>query len=1099
LLSHPTGTDERHCPPKQSPPEPHPNVPQLEENLQVIPVNDDLQTPPCNEPCSLPVTTICVVDGSTPKMTFFEQTEDDKNQNSNDLSHLDPEPNVTNHDANSELYFHHVEHLKTASHSDAGPFYSNPESSKAFDSSNILNPATDESYNTGNTDDQPPTPQNLALVLDPQAITTQKNPTGILEHHNPNKRSHPEPDLNLTHLQDNVKLSPLHDDLKTPNKVARSLPLTTNRSNHVHDDTTPTSNVTNHEANSTLHFHNELITPPCKKTHSFYSASVASNQSATTTDCNIVTPAAEPYGTIHIDNQPPTTPANPNIFIPVPLVMETCHNLPNNAFLDLAPPVSDCTLIQDLHTNMPSKWKIRAAVVNVQAIVLFTNKNTHAGSRRFSFSILDESGVTMRITCFDQALTKFFDTIKIGNVYTIENAIIKESKYHDNCNANFELILTVASILTPTTQTSLDLINESVSSIQKEIIPIQALALNKYHWIIFGTIANKTSKRFFNIPSSGGQGTVFNITINDDAGASIRGTFFAEAAEKFYDILEFGERYSFSDANVISANTQYSPKHPIELKFGPNSKIQFIDPVTIPGDLPSQQSFRLISDLEPKNIHNWPIAARVLYKSKVSQWQNEQTDGLLFHITLCDSSGVDVRANFFDAAAEKFFDNLHIGNVYVFSGGNVQVPRYSDDRASHFVINFNVDTFIQPFVDFEPNIIHSNPEFFNLATLQDLAQKQHDDVRKYDILAIVTSVGPLEPVADLICEPPHHHCHVTIIDSSRHQPSTVTLFGHDATLANTSFHNNPVVAFCPVSIYTVTDVRQFRCVGNIILNPTGDLAVNLKEWWKNRPIVEDPLPMIIQPLQQPPCVVITPVANLSKSGAGHWTICGRIFHKSGIVEVHKGPNKIQLFTISILDSSGVDILGKFETQTVVQHFYDAVQVGQVYCFSNALLQTTNPYKKTGCISPLEICFNMASIVSPNQDKSEHLGYNFRTLRELADIKGTAKIKADLIAVVTAVGTLIQHQSAPHLDHCDLVVADDSDVKLTLTVWGDVARNANSRFLDHPVVGFYPVRIKLFGDAQLAAVGQVVDSPDSPRSQHLHDWWSQKTNNDILFE
>ena len=102
------------------------------------------------------------------------------------------------------------------------------------------------------------------------------------------------------------------------------------------------------------------------------------------------------------------------------------------------------------------------------------------------------------------------------------------------------------------------------------------------------------------------------------------------------------------------------------------------------------------------------------------------------------------------------------------------------------------------------------------------------------------------------------------------------------------------------------------------------------------------------------------------------------------------------------------------------------------------------------------------------------------------MKQQHNMKADVVAIVESVGRLISNPGSPHLDYCDLLVTDDSETELSLTVWGEIARSALQRFNAYPVVGFYPVRVKHYQNCNLSTVGQVIDFPNTPRTQQRPD-------------
>lgn len=753
--------------------------------------------------------------------------------------------------------------------------------------------------------------------------------------------------------------------------------------------------------------------------------------------------------------------------------------------------------ICDLNTAIAS-CKIRAAVTSTEPTVAFnSNRKPGQQSHRFSFCIVDETGIPMRVTCFDYAVNKFQDLIKVGNVFIFQNFVVNDARYPTSaCSANFELVLRHNSTIAPTLQTTFNAIKQNIASIDKTVIPIKSLTQNTYHWILLASISEKTTKRLFTT-KSGTQGQMFNATLTDTAGTTIRGTFFMDAVDKFFDHVEFGQQYSFSGGHIVAADARFSPKdHPFEIKFNVESIIELLEPHAGPGSTSTPPAFKLIMQISPRNIGNWPICARIINKSSILQWENERMDGSYFYVFLYDSSGVTIRATFFDTAVTKFYNQLQLANAYVFSGGNVRLSNFRNDSSSDYEIKFTIDSIIQPFTDFDQDILETHPQLFTFKSLEALV-KDCNDGKRYDVLAIVTSIGPIVKCGDGR-EQPGHYCHVSIVDNSNSQSSTITLIGNEATLATTSFADNPVVLFSPVSVNPLPNTSHLTLLGQCLVNPKGLLADKLSSWWKQHPR-DNNLSVGTLPEGKNIQQEITPIANLGK-GTKTWIICGRVYYKSDIAHITKGNYQTQQFIINILDSSGIDILAKFETDSIVQKFYNTISTGKVYNFTNGTLHSTNPYNRSGCLSNVEICFNESSTITLAPTTLASSAFNFRTLSEILDIKRENDIKADLIAVVSSVGKISLNSASPQLNKCELTLSDSSGTDISLTVWGSAAQSALQRFSDHPVVGFFPVRIRQFQQAAgtLSAIGEIIHQPDFPQTKALQLWWDTHNNNDMLF-
>lgn len=96
--------------------------------------------------------------------------------------------------------------------------------------------------------------------------------------------------------------------------------------------------------------------------------------------------------------------------------------------------------------------------------------------------------------------------------------------------------------------------------------PIAALTTFNQRWTLKARVVAKSDVRSWNNPK--GSGTLFSITLADEGGAEIRGTFFKDAVTKFYDRIQVGKVYTVSGGKVKMANQAYtSVKNECEITF----------------------------------------------------------------------------------------------------------------------------------------------------------------------------------------------------------------------------------------------------------------------------------------------------------------------------------------------------------------------------------------------------------------------------------------------------------------------------------------------------------------------------------------------------
>jgi len=91
-------------------------------------------------------------------------------------------------------------------------------------------------------------------------------------------------------------------------------------------------------------------------------------------------------------------------------------------------------------------------------------------------------------------------------------------------------------------------------------------------WRFIGRVTKKNTVRQFKYKAKEGEGQLFSAEIVDREGTETRITFFGEAVNKFYDLLEDGQMYSFSGGRVKAADKRWCSCE-IEITFDERCQI----------------------------------------------------------------------------------------------------------------------------------------------------------------------------------------------------------------------------------------------------------------------------------------------------------------------------------------------------------------------------------------------------------------------------------------------------------------------------------------------------------------------------------------------
>jgi len=233
---------------------------------------------------------------------------------------------------------------------------------------------------------------------------------------------------------------------------------------------------------------------------------------------------------------------------------------------------------------------------------------------------------------------------------------------------------------------------------------------------------------------------------------------------------------------------------------------------------------------------------------------------------------------------------------------------------------------------------------------------------------------------------------------------------------------------------------------------------------------------------------ITPIAALNIYNS-RWTIRARVTNKSEIRTWSNPNGEGSLFSVELLDSSGVDIRGAFFKEAV-EKFYNMLEVGKIYRITGGRLKVAD-VKWNKCKSSFEITFDQNTEIYNDNDDGEIAlaNYEFVRICEIETIERNKNV--DVLAVVKSVGDvthIVSKKTGQEMAKCDLVLADGSDAEITLTVWREKAETAPTDYANNPVVAFRRARVSDYGGRCLSAGFSVDINPNIPEARQLQHWW-----------
>lgn len=222
-----------------------------------------------------------------------------------------------------------------------------------------------------------------------------------------------------------------------------------------------------------------------------------------------------------------------------------------------------------------------------------------------------------------------------------------------------------------------------------------------------------------------------------------------------------------------------------------------------------------------------------------------------------------------------------------------------------------------------------------------------------------------------------------------------------------------------------------------------------------------------------------------------FTIRARVTSKSDIRTWSNAKGEGSLFSMELLDSSGMDIRVTMFKEAV-EKFYNFFTVGSVYTITGGKLKVANMQYNT-CKSNLEMTLDQNAEVHKVDDSGDiqAQAYDFVKISDLEHVE--EKRTVDIVAIVQEVGdvqSLTSKKTGQELQKCDITLIDDSGVQVRLTLWGQQATTARDTLDGNKVVAFRHARVSDYGGKSLSG-GDVHIEPRIPETDALHQWWSSQ--------
>jgi len=242
---------------------------------------------------------------------------------------------------------------------------------------------------------------------------------------------------------------------------------------------------------------------------------------------------------------------------------------------------------------------------------------------------------------------------------------------------------------------------------------------------------------------------------------------------------------------------------------------------------------------------------------------------------------------------------------------------------------------------------------------------------------------------------------------------------------------------------------------------------------------------------------IMPIAALNLYNS-KWTIKARVTSKSAIRRWSNARGEGHLFNVDLLDGQGGEIRATF-FKDACDRFEPLLQEGRVYTFSGGRLKLAKK-EYTSIKNDYEITFDRNADIRPSDDEGgiKRIKYNFTKIGDIEKVAPGATI--DLVAVVKSCGecnSIMSQKLSKELFKRDLVLVDDSNTEIQMTLWGDRAREDGGQWMSNPVIAVKGVKVSDYNGRSLSLLQSSnfsTDTTDSPEAGRLRQWWSANQGN-----
>jgi replication factor A1 len=139
--------------------------------------------------------------------------------------------------------------------------------------------------------------------------------------------------------------------------------------------------------------------------------------------------------------------------------------------------------------------------------------------------------------------------------------------------------------------------------------------------------------------------------------------------------------------------------------------------------------------------NKWAIKARVTSKSDLRRYQNARGEGKVFSFDLLDNNRGEIRATCFNDAADRFYDTVHVGKVYIISRGQLKPAR---KQFSTLANDFEIGMEASSQVEEVPDDAGIMDKIYHFKSIEEVERQEKN--KCLDVVGVVQSVDAWQTI-----------------------------------------------------------------------------------------------------------------------------------------------------------------------------------------------------------------------------------------------------------------------------------------------------------------------------------------------------------------